>query len=305
LAKFEENGIVVRVNVNQWIRVGVLLAATAAATAGAQTMYVVDKLMVGLHEGKDQASTLLKALPTGTPLEVLERDDKFAKVRAPDGTTGWMEAGYLMKQKPAQLLILEVEDKYRRTRERLAKAEAALEQLEKTVKQGGAATAAKQLQTDKAALAKELEATKARLQKALAENAGPQKGAKPTPQAGGAELAATRTKLSQLEQELQAKGTELSRVGEQVKKLEAANAALRERISKAVALLGGGGTAAPDNPGHASIEQAPPAPTHDTEGTPAGPWPVLAMIIAAVAGFFAGAVWLDRRQLKRHGGFRI
>lgn len=253
------------------MRVGALLAATAAATAGAQTLYVVDKLVVGLHEGKDQTSTLLKALPTGTPLEVLERDDKFAKVRAPDGTTGWMEAGYLMKQKPAQILILEVEDKYRRTRERLAKAEAALERLQQTVKQGGTAGAVAQLQTEKAALAEELKATKARLRQALAKNAG----------------------------------AELSRVGEQVKKLETANAALRERISKAVALLGGSATAAPDNPGHAPIEQAPPAPAHVAGGTPAGPWPVVAMIIAAVAGFFAGAVWLDRRQLKRHGGFRI
>jgi len=305
LAKFEENGIVVRVNVNQWIRVGVLLASTAAASAGAQTMYVVDKLVIGLHEGKDRTSTLLKALPTGTPLEVLERDDKFAKVRAPDGTTGWIEAGYLMKQKPAQILILEVEDKYRRTRERLAKAEKALEQLQKTVKQGGAAAAVKQLQTEKAALTKELEATKARLQKAIAEKASLKKDAQSAPHADSVELAAAQAKLTQLEQELRAKGAELSRVGAQAKKLETANAALRERISKAVALLGGSGTAAPDNPGHASIEQAPPAPAHDIEGTPARPWPVLAMIIAAVAGFFAGAVWLDRRHLKRHGGFRI
>jgi len=294
LAKFEENGIVVRVNVNQWIPVGVLLAATATATAGAQTMYVVDKLVAGLHEGKDQTSTLLKALPTGTPLEVLERDDKFAKVRAPDGTTGWMEADYLMKQKPAQILILEVEDKYRRTRERLAKAEKALEQLQETVKQGGTATAVKQLQTEKAALAAELEAIKARLQK----------DAQGAPHANSVELAAAQAKLTQLEQELQAKGAELSRVGAQAKKLETADAALREQISKAVTLLGGG-VATPDNASHAPAEQAPPTPAQDSGGSPAGPWPMLAIIVAAIAGFFAGAAWLDRRHLKRHGGFRI
>ncbi len=54
----------------------------------AKTFYVTDKVLVGVYEQPNTESTLIKALPTGTPIEVLERNGEYAKIRSPDGTTG-------------------------------------------------------------------------------------------------------------------------------------------------------------------------------------------------------------------------
>lgn len=75
----------------------------------AETAYVIDRLLVGIHQEQDLNSTITKVVPTGTPLEVLERDGDFARVRAGDGVTGWVDASYIMKEKPAQVVVLELE----------------------------------------------------------------------------------------------------------------------------------------------------------------------------------------------------
>lgn len=79
----------------------------------AETVYISDRLVVGLYEGKTGDTKLLKGLPTGTPLQVLERDNKLARVKTPDGMEGWIDASYAMTDKPSQLVVLELEDKYR------------------------------------------------------------------------------------------------------------------------------------------------------------------------------------------------
>jgi SH3 domain protein len=76
-----------------------LLAATASA-ATAETLYVTGQLRAGIHESKELESTIVETVPTGTALEVLERDGAFVRVRAPDGTTGWTDARYLTAEQP-------------------------------------------------------------------------------------------------------------------------------------------------------------------------------------------------------------
>ena len=85
----------------------------------AETVYISDRLVVGLYEGKTGDTKLLKGLPTGTPLQVLERDSKLARVKTPDGMEGWIDASYAMTDKPSQLIVLELEDKYRTALNRL------------------------------------------------------------------------------------------------------------------------------------------------------------------------------------------
>ena len=95
-----------------------LLCALAwPGSAYAESAWVIDKLLVGIHEEKDLDSAIVKVLPTGTVLEVLERDGELARVTDPEGTEGWVDAAYLSDEKPAVLRL-----------EALAAEKAALEQ---------------------------------------------------------------------------------------------------------------------------------------------------------------------------------
>lgn len=82
-----------------WLLLWLLAALAGAATA--DTVYVTDRLRVGLHEDKTLESAIVDTIPTATPLEVLERSGAFTRVRTPEGTTGWVDAAYLTPEAPA------------------------------------------------------------------------------------------------------------------------------------------------------------------------------------------------------------
>ena len=78
--------------------IGFLSARPALA---AESAFVIDKLLVGIHENEDLQSTIVKVLPTGSKLEVLARKNKTAQVKDADGIVGWVDAAYLMSDAPA------------------------------------------------------------------------------------------------------------------------------------------------------------------------------------------------------------
>ncbi len=75
----------------------------------AENAFVIDKLLVGVHEGKDLDSAIIKVLPTGTQLEILKREGELAYVADPEQTKGWVDAAYLTAERPAALRALELE----------------------------------------------------------------------------------------------------------------------------------------------------------------------------------------------------
>lgn len=100
-----------------------LLFACGVASA-AESAYVIDKLLVGIHASKDTDSAILKVVPTGTKLDVLKREGDVANVSEPGGASGWVDAAYLSKDPPAQVRVAELE-----------KAKAALEEQLKHIEQ--------------------------------------------------------------------------------------------------------------------------------------------------------------------------
>ena len=58
----------------------VLLLFTIALNA-AETAFVVDKLLVGVHLEEDLNSAIVKVLPTGSKLEVLARKGETARIK--------------------------------------------------------------------------------------------------------------------------------------------------------------------------------------------------------------------------------
>lgn len=109
-----------------WL-LGVTLASMQPAFA--DTMYVIDRLQLGMHEDKAPDSAIVKLIPTGSPLEIMARDETFAQVRTEDGIVGWVDARYLMPEKPAQTELEELQAEHRETESQLDKAQLQIEDL--------------------------------------------------------------------------------------------------------------------------------------------------------------------------------
>jgi len=115
--------------------------------AQAETRYVSDRLEIPMRSGKTMQHRILRMLPSGTAVEVLEVDKEsgWSRVRAPSGAEGWVLSRYLMNIPAA--------------RDRLARAEKRLAQIEMKDRERQEAFAA--LEKEKAALEQALTQLKA------------------------------------------------------------------------------------------------------------------------------------------------
>jgi SH3 domain protein len=94
--------------------------------AMAETQYVVDRLIITLRSGQSTQHQILTTLPSNTKVEVLETAEKYSKVRAPDGTEGWVLNQYISKSPTAKIRLTAAEAK-------LAKLETENKQLKETL----------------------------------------------------------------------------------------------------------------------------------------------------------------------------
>ena len=102
-----------------------------ASPAGAQPMYVIDKLYLGVHEEKGRESTILELLPSGTAVEVLQRDGKLVQVKTPGNTVGWVDGDYLVKDKTNKAALAKLEARYQQAQQELQAAKRQVEELKK------------------------------------------------------------------------------------------------------------------------------------------------------------------------------
>ena len=100
-----------------------LLVLFAPCVLAAETAFVIDRLLVGVHKEADLNSAIVKVLPTGTELGVLERKGELAKVKDPEGVTGWVDAAYLMKDPPAAAQLTQLKQEKTALTEHLRKLE--------------------------------------------------------------------------------------------------------------------------------------------------------------------------------------
>lgn len=80
-------------------------------TATAETRYVSDRLDIQMRTGKGTKFRILRMLPSGTALEVLEIDKQtgYTRVRAPGGVEGWVLTRVLMKGQAARDKLADAE----------------------------------------------------------------------------------------------------------------------------------------------------------------------------------------------------
>ncbi len=75
----------------------------------AETAYVTDTLQLGLHQAADTSDRPFRNLDSGQEMEVLSRTRYYANVQLPDGTQGFVKAGFLVADKPAKLIVAETQ----------------------------------------------------------------------------------------------------------------------------------------------------------------------------------------------------
>jgi len=177
-----------------------VLLALASTAAAAETAYVIDKLLVGLHAERALDSEIVKVLPTGTRLEVLQREGELAQVREPeDGATGWVDAAYLMPDPPAARRVDELEAKNKELTGELTKARERLEALQA----GAGDPAATQAQAALAELQKRLASERLRAGE-LQARVSELQGAMAAGAAGGDELRELKAQNAELRSRLAA-----------------------------------------------------------------------------------------------------
>ncbi|MCW9058908.1 MAG: TIGR04211 family SH3 domain-containing protein [Gammaproteobacteria bacterium] len=98
--------------------------------AQAQTLYVSDQLEIQLRSGASLQHRILRMLPSGTALEVLEVDqaEGWTRVRAPSGVDGWVLSRFLMPERAAR-------DRLAAAEQRVARLEQENRQLNVTIRE--------------------------------------------------------------------------------------------------------------------------------------------------------------------------
>jgi hypothetical protein len=107
-----------------------LLILIAVFPAHAETMYLSDRLPVVLRAALAEGSPAVKTIDGGAPLEVLERNERFARVRDAQGAEGWVETRLLVAAPPARAQLERAQADLAKARNDLAAAQTQIVQLE-------------------------------------------------------------------------------------------------------------------------------------------------------------------------------
>ena len=94
---------------------------SAPLVAAAETVYVSDRLQAGLRAARD--GNVVKPIESGAMLEVLERDERFVRVRDKQGSEGWLELRYVSAEPPARAQLAKLQDELSKARGQLAEAQ--------------------------------------------------------------------------------------------------------------------------------------------------------------------------------------
>ncbi len=109
-----------------------LLMLTLSHTTLAQTVYVSDELTILMRADKGTQYRILKSLPSGTPLTVLEVDKSgYTRVRTAEGKTGWVLSRFLSKEPIARTQLKQAKERVEKLTQEKEFLQQQLEQLKK------------------------------------------------------------------------------------------------------------------------------------------------------------------------------
>jgi len=89
---------------NTLTRAMILMCLPVAAVAQTGSAWVSDQFEVMLRTGPSTSNAIERMLPSGTELEVLEKDagTGYSRVRTTSGVEGWVLSRYLMSEPSAR-----------------------------------------------------------------------------------------------------------------------------------------------------------------------------------------------------------
>ena len=122
-----------------------LLCALAAPAARAETLYVVEQLVVNVNSTPDASGERIATVKSGETVEALERVRDQVHVKLAGGKDGWIRASYLSADEPLRPRLAERTAEVARLKEDVSRLQAQLDAARSTVGAapgGGAAASA-------------------------------------------------------------------------------------------------------------------------------------------------------------------
>jgi SH3 domain protein len=87
----------------------VFIMAALAVSVWAETRYVSDMLVISVRDGQRQDAAVLGYIKTPTPVDILEQQGDYLKIKTKEGLEGWVLAKYIVSEKPKALIIEDLE----------------------------------------------------------------------------------------------------------------------------------------------------------------------------------------------------
>lgn len=108
-----------------------VVIAAPLQSVEAQTRWVTDKVEIDVRRGKSLQHAIVRMVPTGTTVELLEqdRDEGYSRIRLPGGAEGWILSRYLVDEPPARVALPAALERLEGAEEKRRAAEAAMRDL--------------------------------------------------------------------------------------------------------------------------------------------------------------------------------
>lgn len=258
----------------------ITLCLSLTTYAVAEKRYVTDRILLGIHAEADETSALIKSVPSGTELEVLEKTESFIKVKLKDGTEGWVNSGFVMTETPSTRKYDVLAHQYEQTTQELDKLKEDYEKKDREL----------QVRRDQVSNAT---TTIKELKKRAAGGVTVDPELENKLAAAEQEVEALKLKITELEQNKPEPTVTLDQkeIFNELKAVKNQNDVMQTRIEVALAHLNGERIPSPEE--LASIRPK----------FPAWYWTLLAIIL--LVGIIVGYFIMDYRFRRRHGGFRF
>ena len=95
----------------------------------AETAYITDEVNIGLHKEPTNESPIIKLVPSGTELNIIERENDLIHVEEPEGVRGWVNTQNVVNNKPGKTKINELEITNKELQEKIETLEKKSEKL--------------------------------------------------------------------------------------------------------------------------------------------------------------------------------